>query len=356
MSIRTPSLDAASKPLPEPDLEHVREQTLSLWAEAKNQSLFITGGTGFFGMWLLESLAFINDTAGLNMKVFILSRNPSFFAQRAPHLASRSNFHLINGDIRDFEMRSQPMEYIIHAGGSTETNPRIVAPKEVQETIIRGTERVLKLAQQCNVKKLLLISSGAVYGEHPSAPARIAEDHLKNGSPPTPPTAYGAGKLAAEQLWSMQGQRHGFETKIARCFTFIGPHLPLDRNFAAGNFMRDVLAGKPVKITGDGTTIRSYLYASDLAIWLWTILFRGLPQEIYNVGSEKEISIRDLAFLVAEAAGNHLPVIMSQHLAEATRPSRYVPSCEKARSELNLREHIGLPEAIRKFMHWLAKA
>jgi len=329
--------------------------TLSLWGEAENRSFFITGGTGFFGMWLLESLAFINDAAGLNLKVFVLTRNPEWFRQKAPHLTSRTNVHLIPGDLCDFQMNPLCIDYFIHAGGPPHANSSLGAPDNVQETIVRGTERVLKLAQQCNVKKLLFISSGAVYGEHASVLARPTEKLARFGSPLSSVSAYGESKLAAEHLCNTQGQKHGYETKIARCFTFIGPHLPLDRNFAAGNFIRDVVAGNSVKVTGDGASVRSYLYASDLVIWLWTILFQGFPHEIYNVGSEKEISVRDLAFLIANAAGNHLPVEMSENIAGISRSSRYVPSCEKARLQLNLREHISLPEAIHKFMQWLAK-
>lgn len=355
MSIKAQCSKLPGKPLPEADLEHVIKHTLPLWAEAENRSFFITGGTGFFGMWLLESLALINDSANLNMKVFILTRNPHLFSQRAPHLACRTNFYLVSGDIRDFQMHPQPMEYFIHAGGAVGTSPKHESPQEIQDTIVRGTERVLNLAQHCKAKKLLLISSGAVYGEHPSAPARLAEDTIGNGNVFSLRTTYGEGKLAAEHLCNIAGQKHGFETKIARCFTFIGPHLPLDRNFAVGNFIRDVLAGKPVKVTGDGTSIRSYLYASDLVIWLWTILFRGLPQEAYNVGSEKEISIRELALLVATVAGNHLPVEISKPVAGLAGFSRYVPNCEKARSRMNLQEHVGLPEAIQKSIQWLAR-
>ena len=106
---------------------------------------------------------------------------------------------------------------------------------------------------------------------------RIPEEYT--GAPETTDSAsgYGHAKRVSEHASCMYGRIFGFDALIARLFAFVGPLLPLDHNYAVGNFVRDALGGAPVRITGDGTPYRSYLYAADLAVWLWTILLRGRP-------------------------------------------------------------------------------
>jgi dTDP-glucose 4,6-dehydratase len=123
-------------------------------------------------------------------------------------------------------------------------------------------------------------------------------------------------------------------------------------NFAIGNFVRDVLAGVPVRIDGDGTPYRSYLYAADLAVWLWTLLVQGKSARPYNVGSGDEVSIAELARAVVENTAPGTPIEISQKPVPGVPASRYVPSVERARIELELVPLIPLDEAIRRMYRW----
>ena len=147
-------------------------------------------------------------------------------------------------------------------------------------TILAGTERTLQFAAQCDARKFLLTSSGAVYGRQPPELTHVPESYDGAPDPLNPASVYAEGKRAAELMcavYQKAAEANGmeFEAKIARCWAFCGPHLPLDAHFAIGNFIGDVLAGRPISIAGDGTPRRSYLYAAELAAWLWTVLFRA---------------------------------------------------------------------------------
>jgi dTDP-glucose 4,6-dehydratase len=152
----------------------------------------------------------------------------------------------------------------------------------------------------------------------------------------------------SEFLCAAYGQFYGFDAVIARLFAFVGPLLPLDENYAVGNFIADALHRRPIKIAGDGRPYRSYLYSADLAIWLWSILLRGARGAVYNVGSPNEISIAELAKLVApdggvEVAGTPIP---------GTPAPRYVPCTRRAETELGLRGWIPVEQGITRTLEW----
>jgi dTDP-glucose 4,6-dehydratase len=153
-------------------------------------------------------------------------------------------------------------------------------------------------------------------------------------------------------LCSSYSSVYGFDALIARLFAFVGPYLPLDANYAVGNFIRDALAGGPVRIEGDGAPYRSYLYAADLAIWLWTILFRGASARPYNVGSPEAFSIADLAARVTAQIAPGAPIQIARPPAPGAPPSRYVPDMRRAETELGLRVWIPLEEGIRRTGEW----
>jgi dTDP-glucose 4,6-dehydratase len=328
----------------------VLQQTGALWEELRGRRLFLTGGTGFFGRWLLESFARANDVLGLGADAVILTRDPAAFAAKAPHLTERRDLEFIAGDIRTFAFPPGKFSHVIHAATETSAKLNAEAPAEMLDVICTGTRRVLDFAAAAGVRKLLLTSSGAVYGRQPAELIRLPEDYAGAPDPLLAGSAYGEGKRLAEHLCVVHARQHGYEAKIARCFAFVGPHLPLDAHFAIGNFIRDALRGGPINVNGDGTPVRSYLYASDLAIWLWTILCKGQAGRAYNVGSDETISIADLAHLVGGLLGAEVRIAAAP--VPGAAPARYVPDTGRAQQELHLRAWTGGRAAIEKTARW----
>ena len=330
------------------DLEHILAHTVGLWDELRGQRIFITGGTGFFGCWLLESFIWANTNLKLDAHAVVLTRDPAAFANKAPHLAQAPSISFHRGDIRNFQFPDGSFSHVIHA--ATTASPKLNAenPLEMLDTIIGGTRRTLDFAVACQAKKFLLTSSGAIYGQQPTDLNYIPEEYLGGPDTLNPWSTYGESKRLAELLCSIYQHHSGLETKIARCFAFIGPYLPLDGHFAVGNFIRDSLAGGPIRVQGDGTPYRSYLYGADLAIWLWTILFRGQGGRAYNVGSDEAIDIATLAESVRQTVPDKIQVFLAQQPVAGQPVQRYVPSVDRSRHELQLDIWISLPQAIQK--------
>lgn len=341
------------QPLAQQDLDHIGTHTWPLWEELRGQRIFITGGTGFFGCWLLESFLWVNAQLALNASAMVLTRAPAAFAAKAPHLASDPSIHLMEGDVRSFAFPKGEFQYVIHAATEASLFQIENSPDQMLSTIVDGARHVLDFAAQCGGRKLLLTSSGAVYGRQPPDLSHLPESYCGGPDPLDPRSVYGEGKRVAEQMCALAANSE-LQPKIARCFAFVGPGLPLDTHFAIGNFIADALACRPIHVRGDGSPYRSYLYAADLAIWLWTILLKGAPLRAYNVGSEEPISILELARAVVAVLRPGLEIHVEGQATPGAPAPRYVPQTARARKELDLMQQIGLREGIQRTAEWYA--
>jgi len=337
--------------LPISDLEHVLNHTRAVWEELRAARIFLTGGSGFFGVWLCETFAHAVDRLKLDATLTVLTRDVEKARGKLPHLATHAAIEWQRGDVRDFAWPQSTFTHVIHAATPASADFNHRAPLEMFDTVAGGTRHVLDFAVQAGATRFLLTSSGAVYGPQPADMPHVEEDYRGAPAWDDPNAAYGQGKRVAEWLCGLY-QRDGIEPVIARGWAFVGPHLPLDLHFAIGNFIRDGLQSTSIRVGGDGTPLRSYLYAADLAIWLWTMLAKGQAGRAYNVGSSHAHSIGEVAEIVAGCFEPAPKVLVAQTPLPGALPSRYIPSVDRARDELKLEPTVNLEDAIRRMIEW----
>lgn len=222
------------------------------------------------------------------------------------------------------------------------------------DQLVQGTRNVLDFAVASGAERFLLVSSGAAYGPMPDGVDRLQEDAPFAPLTTDAKSVYGQGKRLAEHLCALYGQQHAMACVIARCFALISEHMPLDGPYAAGNFVRDALAGRDIDILGDGSSVRTYLHGRDAAHWLISLMRLGEPGQIYNVGSDAPVSILELARAVAVQVLPPPKVRVLRQTVPGPRAT-YVPDVEKA-SRLGLRVDTPLVEAIAGTMRALAEA
>ena len=340
----------ARPPVPVEQLDEVLLPYVQSWRKLQGRRLFLTGGTGTVGPWLLELFCRANALWSLDARILVLSRNPGAFAAKCPHLAADPAVSFLAGDIRDFPALEGPCDLVIHGAADTGGDLSYTDLLGHLETIVQGTRHLLDRALEAGAARVLMLSSGAVYGPQPADLERIPETFTGAPDCLNPGTRYGQGKRMAEHLCMVYRHQFGLDAVVARGFALAGPHLPLDSHLALGNFIRDALAGGPIEVLGDGTPYRSYLYAADYAMACWLILLEGYPGRAYNVGSGEAVQIGALARLVADPLG--LAVVVRGSPVPGVPPERYVPSVQRIQDELGFRAKIDLPETLRRTMDW----
>ncbi|MBF0193596.1 MAG: NAD-dependent epimerase/dehydratase family protein [Magnetococcales bacterium] len=333
------------------DLNWIVKEVGGLWEDFKDGRIFLTGGTAFFGIWILASLQAANKAHGLSCRIVVLSRNPDAFLAKFPEFQDDPLISFVTGDVRNFIYPKGDFTHVIH--GAVETRkggaPSAIALLDV---LSNGTQRVLEFAGQSGVEKFLFLSSGAVYGSIAVGSKGVEEGVSSNLFPQDINTTLGIGKFSAEHLCAQFAKLHNIDIKIARCFTFIGPFMPMHGKLAIGNFISDAIEKNEIQINSDGSSVRSYMYVTNLMVWLWNILVRYNSPLPINVGSSTTITIKDLAKLTGKIVANEKQVTVKFNDKKIAISSTYVPSIKQAKEQLGLRDSTNLEVAISKTANW----
>lgn len=294
----------------------------------RGRKILITGGTGFFGRWLLALFDELN-MRGAGVSITIVSRAPEKFLNSNPCYRNVSWLKWITSDIAgDWYKHRLDVNYIIHAATDT-TFRSSDRPLTLFDSIVNGARGVLEFAAKNGVERVLMVGSGAQYGVLLDQ-SPVNEEYIGACRSEELANVYGEAKRVQETLSAIYAHEHGVQTVLTRCFAFSGPGLALDAHFAIGNFVRDALVSQSIKILSSGSTLRSYLHGSDLAAWLLVLLCRGQSGGVYNVGSNRSVSIAKLARLVVERIAPEKSVrILGQRSCDGRQS--YIPDIQRAR-------------------------
>ena len=315
----------------------------------KGKTVLVTGGTGFFGIWFLTCLVIIKEKIGNDLRIITISRSPEKFALNVRDKKLLNNIEILKGDIKEIELAHIKATHLVHMA-TTNASETFGGEDQLAkiELLFDGTKNILN---QCGptLEKVLFTSSGVAYGINNKK--RISENDFTGPNTIDTGTALGIGKLTAEYLVSYFSKKYEYKYSIARCFSFAGQYLPLELHYAFGNFINDLLNNKNIQVRGDGQDVRSYLYIGDAISWLIKLL-DDPNNNIYNVGSENEISIEALARKIASRKDGINVVIegVGKQVDNFTRPF-YIPDTNKIKFNYpNLVEWTTLEEMIEKML------
>lgn len=334
------------------DCHEVTQGSINRLKPLKEKNLLITGGTGFIGTWISEMVTFINDNHDFNIKLIILSTKAKEYYLKVPHIAAHDNVTLIEKDVRSLIDIPMDVNWIIHAAANPDNRFHASNPLQTIDVIMNGTKTLLEYAtREPELEKILNISSGQVYGNQPKTVNNNPENYFGSLDPSYLDSTYPEAKRLAETLCTAYRNQHRLPIVNVRPFAFIGPYQLLDRPWAINNFIRDSLRGGPIKILGDGETVRSYMYPSDMAWWILNILVHGQIGENYNLGSPNGVSLLQLADIIAKKSPQNPKIVTNVSSGNFTQ-TNFVPDINRAQKKLGLKMKVDLEKAITRTFSW----
>lgn len=318
----------------------------------REKHLYITGGTGMLGKWLLELIAILNKKEEMGIRVTVLSRNPRSFIAANPRIGKMPWLTFAEGDIRYLSELPFDVSHIIHAAALTDRRLFASQPRLVGEVNVLGTMRLIDAANLLErVPKFIHLSSCLVYGTQPWDIKQINEEFAGPLRSSDVNVIYAESKRFAETLTHCATSENKLPVVTLRPFAVVGPYQSLELPWAVTDFIRDSLTGGPIRIMGDGTTVRSIQYASDFAYWVLAATAKGKPRKIYNIGSPDAIDLISLANKITGYC-DPSPEIRTGVGQSEHSSNRLVPDVNHAIEDLGVEVTVSIDEAIRRSIQW----
>jgi dTDP-glucose 4,6-dehydratase/UDP-glucuronate decarboxylase len=334
----------------EEDLDRVVADASTALADLAGKTILVTGAAGFLLSFVVDALVHASDEL-LSEPCRVVAFDNMIVSdwRRLAHLEGRPDVDLVEADIAGGVPFEEQVDYIVH--GASIASPSLYRryPLETIDVNVMGTRRLLELARERD-SRFLLLSSSEIYGDPPSERVPTTEDYWGNVSSTGPRAPYDESKRLAETLCATFHRQFGTSAVIIRPFNVYGPRLGLDDGRVISDFLRDAVAGEQISLLSDGSPTRSFCYVSDFVAGLLLLLVNGSAGEAYNVGNDEEISIRNLAHLVAELAES--PGVQFDESPDrdylTDNPSRRCPDLRKTKATIPWAPRVTLREGLTR--------
>lgn len=306
--------------------------------------VLVDGGAGFVGSNLCGALL----EAG--HEVFAVDNLITGKIKNISPYANNKKFHFIKMDIGDTRFRDMfkniKLDQIYHLACPTGVPNIKILGEEMILTCSLGTLNIMGLAL-AHKAKVVFSSSAEVYGQPEKTPQM--ENYNGNVDPIGPRSAYEEGKRFAETIIKMYVDKYGLDAKIVRIFNTYGPGMSLSDQRVMPRFLRSILGGRKLRVYGDGSQTRTFLYISDLLRGLELVMEKGKAGEAYNVGGETQISIKDLGDLIRKLTGCQSEIEFAPHFIEDH--SHRQPGTSRSQL-LGWHPLVSLEEGLKKMIIW----
>jgi nucleoside-diphosphate-sugar epimerase len=348
--------------MPEAQMRTIRQDCLDslelqpdLAQRLAQHRIAVIGGTGFVGTWIAETVAALNDELGGSVRVDLSGRSANVWMKAHPHLANRRDVQVNSMDVQTAFELPRDVTLVLYAAGVADPRVHASEPVRVHETTLQGMLHALTATNRLELlHRFVNISSGLVAGGAAQLHA-LKESDLGLLDFTRVHNVYAESKRAAESLVAAYASQYRIPVSTARAFTFVGPFQPLDAPWALNNFMRDALSGQDIRLHGDGTTRRSYLYGSDVAAWLLRILIEGADSTLYNLGGDTPAGHLEVAELVAHQMVPTPRIVLKSQQFDHVRNFDFFPDLRAVHSQLGLKQAFNTAQSIKRAFQWHAQ-
>ncbi len=332
------------------DLDYITEVGGKYLKKLHNKKILLTGCTGFIGKWLISSLLHYQKLTGCPYTLHVLTRDKERLYQNKYIDFTNQSIHVIQSDIREMSLNCN-YDYLVHGATSASAELNEKDPIEMFSVVVDGTKRILsELKKTKFTGRALNLSSGAIYGVQDSNIEYIKESERSAPDTSNALHAYAEAKRSSESLFALYSKKYNLKYANARIFALLGPMLSLDIHFAAGNFIDNALKKEKIVVKGNGKPVRSYLYPTDLVLWMLFLLVDDNTSGSYNLGSKECVSISKLADMIASKY--HSSYVVEDKKDVGWNTSRYVPDNNKIISCSGIQQSVFLNEAIERTYQW----